>query len=298
MELELHQLDRRYESLRTRSAWRERRLLASMAQVGQQTPIVVVRDGAQWVVVDGYKRVRVVQRLGQDVVVAAEWLLGELDAVVLERVMRDGDGDSAIEQGWLLRELMLRFGLGCDEIGRRFDRSASWVSRRLGLVSDLPVSIQDQVRAGAIGAHAAMKYLVPLARANRAAATTLIENLGQGAWSVRQIARVYEAWKAAKPERRAEIAANPRQAVAISEEMEKPDPLADPDAALAFELVKDLRILSAVIVRARPRLACLPTAKSRVEPTLIRTRHDLDLFVRELEAHLGEEACHGSPARH
>ena len=52
-------------------------------------------------------------------------------------MLRGGDGDSAIEQGWLLRELMQRFGLGLDELARRFDRSTSWVSRRLGLVTDL-----------------------------------------------------------------------------------------------------------------------------------------------------------------
>jgi ParB-like chromosome segregation protein Spo0J len=126
MDLELHQLDRRYEALRTRSARRERRLLASLGEVGQQTPIIVVRDGARWVVVDGYKRVRALSRLGQDVVHAVEWQLGELDALVLERVMRGGSTDSAIEEGWLLRELMQRFGLGLDELGRRFDRSRSW----------------------------------------------------------------------------------------------------------------------------------------------------------------------------
>ncbi|MEO8179333.1 MAG: hypothetical protein ABI895_10925 [Deltaproteobacteria bacterium] len=45
MDLELHQLDRRYEALRTRSARRERRLLASVGEAGQQAPIIVVRDG-------------------------------------------------------------------------------------------------------------------------------------------------------------------------------------------------------------------------------------------------------------
>jgi hypothetical protein len=39
--------------------------------------------------------VAAVQRLGQDVVRAAEWLLGELDALVLERMMRASEGDSA-----------------------------------------------------------------------------------------------------------------------------------------------------------------------------------------------------------
>jgi ParB family chromosome partitioning protein len=160
MDLELHQLDRRYEALRTRSARRERRLLSSLSEVGQQTPIIVVRDSERWVVVDGYKRVRAVHRLGQDVVRATEWALSEAEALLLERTLRGGDADSAIEQGWLVRELMQRFGLGLDELSRRFDRSVSWVSRRLGLVTDLPPAVQEQVRLGAIGAHAAMKYLV------------------------------------------------------------------------------------------------------------------------------------------
>jgi len=166
MDLELHQLDRRYEALRTRSARRERRLLSSLSEVGQQTPIIVVRDGERWVVVDGYKRVRAVHRLAQDIVRATEWALSETEALLLERTLRSGDGDSAIEQGWLVRELMQRFGLGLEELSRRFDRSMSWVSRRLGLVTDLPPAVQEQVRLGALGAHAAMKYLVPLARAN------------------------------------------------------------------------------------------------------------------------------------
>ena len=41
MQLEFHQLDRRWEHLRVRHPARQRRLLASLAEVGQQTPIVV-----------------------------------------------------------------------------------------------------------------------------------------------------------------------------------------------------------------------------------------------------------------
>ena len=42
MQLEFHQLDRRWQHLRVRHPVRQRRLLASLADVGQQTPIVVV----------------------------------------------------------------------------------------------------------------------------------------------------------------------------------------------------------------------------------------------------------------
>ena len=60
MQLEFHQLDRRWEHLRVRHPARQRRLLASLADSGQQTPIVVVAAEGQvdrYVVIDGYKRI-------------------------------------------------------------------------------------------------------------------------------------------------------------------------------------------------------------------------------------------------
>src|SRR5256885_13576982 len=57
-----------------------------------------------------------------------------------------------------------RFGYGLEDLARQFDRSVSWVSRRLALVELLPDSVQQQVRAGEIQAQVAMKYLVPVAR--------------------------------------------------------------------------------------------------------------------------------------
>src|ERR671925_1359922 len=102
VELELGRLDLRYEALRTRSAMRELRLLASLAAAGQPTPIVVVADSGQQVVVDGYKRVRALRRLGHDTVVATSWELGELEALLLERMLRASDSLSAIEEGWFL----------------------------------------------------------------------------------------------------------------------------------------------------------------------------------------------------
>jgi ParB-like chromosome segregation protein Spo0J len=251
MDLELHQLDRRYEALRTRSARRERRLLASLSEVGQQTPIVVVRDGERWVVVDGYKRVRAVHRLGHDVVRAAEWMLGELDAVVLERVMRGSDGDSAIEQGWLLRELVQRFGLGLDELGRRFDRSTSWVSRRLGLVTDLPTSVQEEVRMGAIGAHAAMKYLVPLARANATDCEALGRAVGKLRPTSRQVAELYAAYMGGNAAVRERVVQEPALVLKARAELGG----AGGKLTTAEELLHDLRIVSSVARRAEKRLA-------------------------------------------
>ena len=41
---------------------------------------------------------------------------------------RSGDGAGALEEGWLLAELRDRFWMTVEELGKRFDRSASWVN--------------------------------------------------------------------------------------------------------------------------------------------------------------------------
>ena len=84
MELEFHQLDLRYEGLRVRRPDRERRLLASLAERGQQVPIVVIclpEEPNRFLVIDGYKRIRALQRLGQDTVRATVWDMDETEAL-------------------------------------------------------------------------------------------------------------------------------------------------------------------------------------------------------------------------
>ena len=146
MQLEFHQLDRRWEHLRVRRPERQRRLLASLASSGQQTPIVVVAVTDQvdrYLVIDGYQRIAALQQLGRDTVEAVVWPMSEAEALVLDRSLRWGEHETALEEGWLLAELEQRFGYGLDELARRFDRSLSWVSRRLALVDQLPESVQQ-----------------------------------------------------------------------------------------------------------------------------------------------------------
>ena len=82
MKLEFHQLDRRYEHLRSRDRGQQRRLLASLAASGQQTPIVVVavEEQPRYQVIDGYKRIAALEQLGRDTVEAVVWAMSESDA--------------------------------------------------------------------------------------------------------------------------------------------------------------------------------------------------------------------------
>jgi hypothetical protein len=90
--------------------------------------------------------------------------MSEAAAVLLDRSLRCSEQETALEVGGLLAELEPRFGYGLDELARRFDRSVSWVSRRLALVEALPEAIQQQVCEGQIPAQVAMKFPTPVAR--------------------------------------------------------------------------------------------------------------------------------------
>ena len=202
MQLEFHQLDRRWEHLRVRHPARQRRLLASLAESGQQTPIVVVAAEGQadrYVVIDGYKRIAALEQLGRDTVEAVVWPMSEAAAVLLDRSLRLSEHETALEVGWLLAELEQRFGYGLDELARRFDRSVSWVSRRLALVEVLPEAIQQQVREGKILAQVAMKFLVPVARQSLEDCQRMAAIFAQHHCDTREAGQLYGAWRKGSP---------------------------------------------------------------------------------------------------
>src|SRR6266702_6495757 len=198
MQLEFHQLDRRWEHLRVREPHRQRHLLASLAESGQQTPIIVVvseDNSERYLVIDGYKRIAALQQLGRDTVEATVWPMSEAEALLLSRSLRFSPQESALEQGWLLSEMEARFGYALDELARRFDRSTSWVSRRLALVELLPEAIQQQVREGKIAAQVAMKYLVPVARQSLEDCQRMAVIFAQHHCDTREAGQLYAAWR-------------------------------------------------------------------------------------------------------
>jgi ParB/RepB/Spo0J family partition protein len=212
MDLEFHQIELRYESLRRRAPARERQILASLDTAGQACPVVVLasKGTPPFILLDGYKRLRALKRLKRDTVRATLWDMDEAEALILERLMCTSGRESALEQGWFLRELRDRFGLTLEELGERLGRTPSWVSRRLGLVRDLPEAVQDEVRRGRIAPHTAQRVLLPLARANRADALAFMEVLLRASCSTREAEVLQAGWLRANDEIRARIQADPR----------------------------------------------------------------------------------------
>jgi len=253
MRLELGQLDLRYADLRIRDVSRERRLTASLIEHGQQTPVLVVRDGDAHVLIDGHVRVAALRKLARDLVDVAVLDVSEAEALVMGHRLDNGRERTALEEGWLLGELCERHDMVQRELAGRLDRSQSWVSRRLGLAKALPESVQNAVRAGKISVQAATKYLVPMARANAEACEHLVQALAGERPSVRQMQRLYIVWKAGDAAERERLVREPwlfLRADAAADEM-KDGPEDDEQAAA----LRDLAIVASVSLRLCRRLA-------------------------------------------
>jgi ParB family chromosome partitioning protein len=280
MELELHQLEMRYESLRKRHPVQERQLLASLAEIGQQLPIVVIGEAARFVVIDGYKRVRALRRLSRDTVRGTRWETSEVEALLLERRMRQASED-ALDQAWLIATLQERFGLSLDELARGFEHSKSWVSRRLGLIQVLPVTIQEQVRTGVLSAHAAMKYLLPLARPPAAAATELARAIASCKPTTRQVGALCTGWRTGTERTRELILSSPH--IYLQAQVAQ----RAPESSATQRWLNDLSALAGIARRARKPLEqnllpqLLESERTEVNDGFARARAEVDrLFAR------------------
>jgi len=285
MDLEFTQLDLRYKNLRRNNSNKERRLLASLSECGQQMPVVVVggNKAGIYVLLDGYKRVRALKKLKHDLVRVTIWDLDESDGLLLERLMRTSESDGALEQGWFLDELNDRFDLSHEELARRFDKSQSWVSRRLALVRDLPKEVRKSVQSGKLPAHSAMKFLVPMARAKRDDCIRLVAALGKLQPSTRDMEALYTTWVRGDKKTRELVVTKPEMVLKAREHraLEESSPNTP-----GRQLLDDFGILVGTSRRARTKLVqglindLLPTETEQAQSIARQARTECNALFR------------------
>lgn len=294
MQLEFHQLDQCWEHLRVRHVAQQRQLIASLAEAGQQTPIVVVaaqKGDGRYLVIDGHKRIAALRQLGRDTVDATLWSMSAAEALLLERSLRLSRQESALEQGWLLSEMEQRFGYSLEELARRFDRSVSWVARRLALVELLPTAIQQQVREGKIAAQMAMKYLVPIARVSAEDCERMAAVWVKHHCDTRQAAQLYAAWREGSRVVRERILCEPE----LFLKTQRTSEAETHSAGVALE--RDLEMAVALLQRVSRRLsAALPEMdRKQREQTQYRlegARRELNRITERMEKEKEQETKH------
>lgn len=177
------------------------------------------------------------------------------------------------------------------EVSRRLQRSPSWVSRRLALVQVLPAPVQDAVRDGRVPPYAAMKYLVPLARANAEHCVTLVASLGPQAVTARQVERLYQGWCRADAEGRERVVTHPWLFLRAAEALlaEPPVPPGDP----VESLLRDLEAIAGLSRRSRRRLreGVLSEATETSRRAVERVFEQCRLAFAAVDESLTEELC-------
>ena len=165
-EAELSTFDLRYESYRMKNSVLEARLLASIAQRGIEEPLEGVDVAGSRILLNGFKRYRCARKLNIGIVPYSS--LGEDEALGILDLMRTSNNKSLsiIEQARFIEDLKNIHKLCIAEIAEQLSRSKSWVSMRLGLMTEMPETVREKIFSGAFPVYPYMYTLRQFMRMN------------------------------------------------------------------------------------------------------------------------------------
>ena len=286
LEVDLHRIELRFADARLLEPQAVDALARSIEQSGQLIACIAVPEAGsnRLVLVDGYRRVLALRRLGRDTACVESWTCDLAQALLTVLARANARPFAALEEALLLRELVHGQGLSEREVARRSGRDVSWVSRRLGLVCALPDALLAAVRSGALSTWAATRVLAPLARANTEHAARLLDALASTPLSSRELHSWFQHYLSTPRGARERMVAHPRlfiQTLQARDEQRADTRLREgPEGQCAA----DARQLLAPIKRL---CQCLPMLRAQALPepllsALARLRSALDALQCEL----------------
>ena len=171
LEIPLSEIGESYGRLRLIQPQADARMVDSLRQFGQVFPVVVTE---RYELIDGFKRVRALRRLGVERVKAKVFKLGvpALKAVLMDLNWSRGS-ISDLEEGLVVQSLCREDGLSQVEVAVLLGRHKSWVCRRLSLVERLGEEALEYIRLGLIPGSIG-RELARLPRGNQPAALRTI----------------------------------------------------------------------------------------------------------------------------
>lgn len=309
--VDLHRLELRFAPMRIVDARAVQRLANSIHEYGQLVACIATGQpgNADMVLVDGYRRVAALTRLGRDTALVQCWScpVGQALAQLLARSM--SRAFAPLEEALMLRELIDSCGLSQREAAQQCARDASWVSRRLALLGELPDVLLQAVRTAQISSWAATRIFAPLARANTAHASALLHGVQANRLSTRELHTWFTHYQRAQRNEREHMAQHPRLFIDSLNERDREHAARLLARGPERELVGELGHLLALLGRMRRRLEHLHTplampvalacrqmyaALPEVANELRRLCHDADGNAHQ---HTGPAAGGHEPAR-
>lgn len=208
--LEINRLQFSLEKLRKHPGSAYLKMADSITHYSQLTPVIAIPDSEQrWILVDGYLRVRALQKLGTDQCDSEVWECDLATALLLRLTRTREKHLEALEEANILDVLHHELGLSQNEIAKRMACDVSWVNRRLSLLKHLPSIIRESHYNGRLSTWAITRIIQPLARANEEHANQLVKHLDKHPQSTRDIQRFFEHYQSSNKEIRNRIIAEP-----------------------------------------------------------------------------------------
>jgi ParB/RepB/Spo0J family partition protein len=290
LDLDLHRLDLRFAESRLVEPRAVERIARSIDRCGQIVPCVVVAvaggpgaEGERLVLIDGYRRIAALRRIGRDTASVDRWACDVTDALLGLLARTQNRPFASIEEALLIRELMQGLGLSQHDLARRCGRDVSWVNRRLQLLSGLPDAALTAVRDGRLSSWAANRVVVPLARANAGHADRLLMALADAPLSTRELRDWFEHYQKASRASRERMVSHPRLFLeALRETGAQRAGLRLRDGPEG-ECIADLRYIEMVLARLRKRAAALHPIPPALVAAAPRLRAAVDALINEIQ---------------
>lgn len=267
-DIEASEIDLSYQELRLKDAVRERFLLASIAEHGVREALwgICRRDPARgedgpprYVLLDGFKRYRCAKQLGHTTLPWQELGSDDVEGMLALLYSANARGLHLLEQARLVDCLHRNFTIGVSEIARRLERSAAWVSVRLGMLSEMGQVTRDAVFSGRFPARSylySVRHFTRVKGVTRPEAERFVGSVSGHGLSGKQVDTLAQAYFQGNPAIRSQIEEG-KLAYALETIRTAQDERArDPGALAQLELglLRDLEIATSSSLRITRRV--------------------------------------------
>jgi ParB/RepB/Spo0J family partition protein len=211
-EVEWHQLDLRYQSLRICTKKTQQRLMMSIHTYGQLIPITVISSSLPdrlWTVIDGYLRIAAMKNLGKDLIIVKVLELDAPEALLHTYSNNESRSWEALEEANLLQELIASKHYSQAQLAEKIGKSEAWVTHRLQLIQVLPDFVKEIIYQGTLSSWVASRILVPFARANQGHAKQFVNYLSTSKHTSRELQSFYEHYLRVNKKNREQMVTNP-----------------------------------------------------------------------------------------
>lgn len=150
--LPLERIDERLCRYRLQNARWEEKMARSLQRYGQMSPVVVCQHDEEYVLIDGFKRLRAARTLtGMGQLQARRLDVDEQGAkAAIYQLNRISQRPHELEESWIVHALVREDGLTQVEAAQLLGRHKSWVCRRLAMLERLCDTAKEELRLGLV----------------------------------------------------------------------------------------------------------------------------------------------------